>query len=37
MIKKFLKGGCQMKIDRLVSIILILLDKEGIAKVMIKR
>jgi predicted DNA-binding transcriptional regulator YafY len=33
MIKKFfgkLKGGCQMKIDRLVSIIMILLEKERI-------
>ncbi|MDD4761373.1 MAG: HTH domain-containing protein [Bacteroidaceae bacterium] len=25
-----LKGGCQMKVDRLVSIIMILLDKERI-------
>jgi len=30
MIKKFLKGGCQMKVDRLVSVIMILLDKERI-------
>lgn len=28
--KKVLKGGCQMKIDRLISIIMILLDKERI-------
>ena len=28
--KEVLKGGCQMKVDRLVSIIMILLDKERI-------
>jgi len=28
--KEILKGGCQMKVDRLVSIIMILLDKERI-------
>jgi len=29
-IEEFLKGGYQMKIDRLVSIIMVLLDKERI-------